>query len=71
MTVSDRIYKIIDEKGLKQYRVAQAASIPPKAFNEMLRGRRLIKAEEIPRICEALGVTPNDILGFTTSDQAS
>ena len=52
---------IIAEKGLKQGRVAQKAGFTPQEFSDMLNGRRLIKACEIPRIAEALGVSVNDV----------
>ena len=39
MAVVDTIYKVIDEKCLKQSAVARAAGYEPKVFNAMLRGR--------------------------------
>lgn len=61
MSVADRIYQIMEEKCMKQCLVARAAGFNPKTFNEMLRGRRLIKIEDLPTICDALGVSPNDL----------
>ena len=52
---------IIAEKGLKQGHVAQKAGFTPQEFSDMMNGRRLIKACEIPRIAEALGVSVNDV----------
>ena len=40
MDVVDTIYKVIDEKCLKQSAVARAAGYEPKVFNAMLRGRK-------------------------------
>lgn len=61
MSVASRIYEIMDSKCMKQCLVAKAAGFSPKMFNEMLRGRRLIKTEDLPAICKALDVTPNDL----------
>lgn len=52
---------IIAEKGLKQGHVAQKAGFTTQEFSDMMNGRRLIKACEIPRIAEALGVSVNDV----------
>ena len=61
MTIAQRIYQIMEEKCMKQCLVARAAGYDPKAFNEMLRGRRLIRIEDLQPICKALGITPNDL----------
>lgn len=52
---------VIKEKGLKQAHVAKKAGFTPQELSDMLNGRRLIKACEIPRIAEALGVSVNDV----------
>ncbi|MFQ7727549.1 MAG: helix-turn-helix domain-containing protein [Ruthenibacterium lactatiformans] len=41
--------------------VARAAGFPPSAFNAMLTGRKIIRAEYIDSICKALRVTPNEL----------
>lgn len=64
-TTTDRIREIIRDKGLKQNAVAEKSGFSPKAFNDLLMGRKTFKVEYITPICEALGVTPNDIYGFT------
>lgn len=55
------IARIINEKGLKQMYVAQKAGYTKQEFNDMLNGRKLIKACDILRISVALEVTANDI----------
>lgn len=61
MTVAQRIYQIMEQKCMKQCLVARAAGYEPKVFNEMLRGRRLIRIDDLNPICTALGVTPNEL----------
>lgn len=52
---------IIKNKGLKQTYVAQKAGFSPQELSDMLNGRRLIKACDIPRLAYSLNVTSNDI----------
>lgn len=67
MSVADRIYQIMETKCMKQCLVAKAAGFTAKEFNNMLRGRRIIKTEDLMPICKALGITPNELLGDSES----
>lgn len=67
MNITERIYQIMERKCMKQCLVAKAAGFDPKLFNSMLRGRKLIRLEDITPICHALGVTPNEL--FTSENQ--
>ena len=51
----------IDNQGLKQKYVAERAGFSDVSFSAMLNGHKLIRAEYIPVIANALGVTPNDL----------
>lgn len=64
MSVSDNIYKIIREKNYKQSAIAVAAGYNPRTFNNLLKGRKRITSNDIIPICNALGVTPNDLFGY-------
>lgn len=70
ITVESNIKKIIAEKGFLQKRVAELAGFDPKTFSNMLHGRGTLKAQYIPDIAKALGVSPNDIFGFGGSQQS-
>ena len=61
MTIQERIYALMEEKNMCQSRVARSAGIDPKLFNSMLRGRKLIRMEDVEPICRALGCEPNDL----------
>lgn len=63
MSATDMIYKIIDEKCLKQSAVARAAGYEPKKFNDLLRGRKRMTSDDVVPICKALGITPNELFG--------
>lgn len=55
------IRTIIKEKGFLQKAVASRAGYSSQKFNNMLTGRRNIRADEIPHIANALGCCSEDI----------
>ncbi len=59
--VSTGIRLIISEKGLVQKTVANRAGFTEQQFSDMLNGRKLIRAEYLPLIATALGVSLNEI----------
>lgn len=61
MNLRDRIYEVISAKNMCQAAVARAAGYAPKKFNDMLRGRALITADDVVPICSALGVDANEL----------
>lgn len=60
-TVIQNIERIIAEHGLKKKYVAAKAGYSPQQFSEMLRGKRVIKAEDISLLSHALEVSPNEL----------
>ena len=56
-----QIRNIINEKGLKQGAVARKAGFSDSQFSALLLGRKLFRAEYVPRVAFALGVMPNDL----------
>lgn len=66
MKLVDRIYLIMESKNMKQSAVARAAGYSPKMFNAILRERKILRAEDIAKICLALDVSPNELFGFQT-----
>jgi transcriptional regulator with XRE-family HTH domain len=59
--VSDKIKAIIDELGIKQKSIALKAGYTEQAFSRMLTGKKTIKADDVPKLAKALGVSPNDL----------
>lgn len=55
MSVTDMIYKIIDEKCLKQSAVARAAGYDPEEFNALLRGRKILTSDDVVPFCKPPG----------------
>ena len=56
-SVAKGIRAIISEKGFRQGYVAKKASFTDTQFSDMLNGRKLILAEYLPRIADAMGVS--------------
>lgn len=52
---------IIEDRGLKQTAIAAKSGFTDQQFCDMLAGRKIIRAEYIPRIALAMGVTVSDI----------
>lgn len=59
--LSKGIQIIIAEKGFKNLYVAQKAGFTSQELSDMINGRRLIKACDVPRLATALGVEAGDI----------
>ncbi len=61
-TLINNIKQIISEKGVKQGVVAMRAGFTPQEFSNILNERRkLLRAEHIPAIAEALGVEISEV----------
>lgn len=57
--VIPNIRRIINERGLKQYAVAEKAGYTKQQFNAMLTGRKLITDVDICKITSVLDVDAN------------
>ena len=65
--IADNIKTIIRKKGILQSDLAQIAGYSRQQLNNMLQGRKLIRADDIPRIADALSLTPNDLYNYQNS----
>lgn len=59
--VATRISTLLEEKGLKQNVIAKSSGFTPQNFNNMLKGRKLIRACDISTIADAIGVDVNEL----------
>lgn len=59
--VSRGLKIIIIQKGLKNLYVAEKSGFAPQELSDMLNGRRLIRACDIPKLAHVLGVEAGDI----------
>ncbi len=55
------IERCIQRKGLLKKQVACDAGFSEQMFSDMLNGRKIIRAEYMPQIAEAIGVEVADI----------
>lgn len=62
--ICTNIKTIIASKGLKQKYVATAMGISPSKLSDIINGRKVIDPPLILSLCNALDVTPNELLCF-------
>lgn len=55
------IERIIREKGFLKKGVAKRAGLTEQQFCDMLKGRKVIKAEHVPGLSMALEVQPSEL----------
>ena len=60
--IAKNIKSIIKEKRYKQYVIGNRAGYTDKQFNDMLNGRKIIVADDIIPIANALDCEPADLL---------
>lgn len=63
-SIAYNLKQIVKKSGLKQYVVAEKCGYSPKTFNNLLNGRKVINEEDILKICNGIGVTPDKLFGF-------
>lgn len=62
--VTNTINKIIKERGFKKNIIAQKAGFTAQQFSDILNGRKILKASDVPSISIALGVDPNTLYQY-------
>ncbi len=67
--VADVMMSIINQKGLKQSAIARKLGISDQKFSDMLNGRRIIKACDIPGLAAVLGVDPNALFDYRAREE--
>lgn len=60
--VGDNLLKIRKQIGLTQAEVAEAAGLSDRTYADIERGNANMRLETLLHICQALHITPNDIL---------
>lgn len=58
--VSQNIQRIIQSKGIKQTKVAELIGLPDSRLSALLHGKKIMRAEHIGTIANALEVSPNE-----------
>ena len=63
--VAEQLKKIIDDRGLKQKKVAEILGYDYRTFNNMLNGYKMITTDDVIIIATKLGVEPNQLYGWS------
>lgn len=60
--IGNRIYEIRNKKLMSRLEVAEKAELSDRAYADIERGCVNMRLETLLKICNALSITPNDIL---------
>ena len=63
--ISENVQHILKERGLKKSAFAEQAGYTVQQFSRMMTGSSKIYWDDVLRIANALGVTPNDLYGVS------
>ncbi len=63
--VRDQITSIIRERAYKQAEIAKRAGLTPDQFCAVLKKRRKLDANELFRVCAAMGMTPEAVAAYS------
>ena len=61
-TIGNNLYKFRKAKGLTQAEVAEKAELSDRTYADIERGSVTMRVDSLLKICNALNITPNDIL---------
>ena len=60
--IGNNLYKVRKEKGLTQAEAAEKAELSDRTYADIERGNVTMRVDSLLKICDALNITPNDIL---------
>ncbi len=67
MDIGSKLKQAARKSGLSNAEVARRIGISPERYGNYTRNHRQPDYEMLTRICEILGTTPNDLLGYTST----
>lgn len=70
MTISERLFKIMEQKGITAYRLSKMTGIPSRTVFDWRKKNTNPGADKIMVICEALEITPEELLIGKTANEA-
>ncbi len=65
MIISERIFKIMDEKNISQIKFAKATGVSQSTISDWKRKKTNPAADKIMKICDVLNVSPYELLQDT------
>lgn len=60
--IGNKLYDVRNKKLLSRLEVAEKAELSDRTYADIERGSTNMRVETLLKICNALGITPNDIL---------
>ena len=64
--IGEKLYKIRNQQSMSRLDVAEAAGLSDRTYADIERGTVNMRIETILRICQALHITPDEILTVDT-----
>lgn len=61
-TIGNNLYRVRKAKGLTQAEVAERAELSDRSYADIERGSVTMRVDSLLKICNALHITPNDVL---------
>lgn len=62
--LGERIQEIIREKGHTKMYIAHKCDYKPNQLSDILHGRKIVRPDDVARLCNALDVDPNTLFGY-------
>ena len=63
--IAPNLRRILNERDLKQAEAARRCGIETRSFGQYAHGDRKVPEHVVPKLCNGLGVTPNDLFGVS------
>ncbi len=70
MIISERIFKIMNERGMSQIEFSQATGISQSTISDWKRKKTNPASDKIMTICDVLNVTPYELLQGSKEDKS-
>lgn len=67
--ISENVQRILKERGIKKGAFAEKAGYTLQQFSRILTGRSRIYWDDVLRLANALGVTPNELYGINIKEE--
>ena len=61
-SIGENLYKVRKAKGLTQAEVAEKADLSDRTYADIERGSVTMRIDSLLKICQALHITPDDVL---------
>lgn len=66
--VRDCLDPAIKKSGMKKNVIAERAGLTKQKLCDIIAKRRNLDSNEMMRICDAMGISPNELVGYGTKE---